>query len=47
MPTDDPLFGGQVRIGGRNIHPMYLFEAKKPIKRKMGRIQTTCGPQSG
>jgi branched-chain amino acid transport system substrate-binding protein len=31
IPTDDPLFGkGQVRIDGRHIHPMYLFEVKKP-----------------
>jgi branched-chain amino acid transport system substrate-binding protein len=27
---DDLLFGGQVRIDGRHIHPMYLFETKKP-----------------
>jgi branched-chain amino acid transport system substrate-binding protein len=31
MPTDDPLFGkGTVRADGRKIHPMYLFEVKKP-----------------
>jgi branched-chain amino acid transport system substrate-binding protein len=31
MPTDDPLFGkGIVRQDGRKIHPMYLFEVKKP-----------------
>ena len=31
MPTDDPLFGkGQIRVDGRHIHPMYLFETKKP-----------------
>ncbi len=31
MPTDDPLFGkGVVRADGRKIHPMYLFEVKKP-----------------
>jgi branched-chain amino acid transport system substrate-binding protein len=31
MPTDDPLFGkGVVRADGRNIHPAYLFEVKKP-----------------
>ena len=30
-PTDDPLFGkGQIRVDGRHIHPMYLFETKKP-----------------
>jgi len=31
LPTDDPLFGkGSVRQDGRKIHPMYLFEVKKP-----------------
>jgi branched-chain amino acid transport system substrate-binding protein len=31
MPSDDPLFGkGQIRIDGRHIHPMYLFETKTP-----------------
>ncbi|MCR0982342.1 ABC transporter substrate-binding protein [Roseomonas populi] len=31
MPTDDDCFGrGSVRADGRKIHPMYLFEAKKP-----------------
>jgi branched-chain amino acid transport system substrate-binding protein len=31
MPTDDPLFGkGSIRADGRKIHPVYLFEAKKP-----------------
>jgi branched-chain amino acid transport system substrate-binding protein len=31
MPTDDPLFGkGIIRQDGRKIHPMYLFEVKKP-----------------
>ena len=31
MPTDDPLFGkGSIRQDGRKIHPMYLFEVKKP-----------------
>jgi branched-chain amino acid transport system substrate-binding protein len=35
MPTDDPLFGkGSVRIDGRNIHPAYLFEVKKPEESK-------------
>jgi branched-chain amino acid transport system substrate-binding protein len=35
MPTDDPLFGkGTVRIDGRKIHPMYLFEVKKPSQSK-------------
>jgi branched-chain amino acid transport system substrate-binding protein len=31
LPTDDPLFGqGKVREDGRKIHPVYLFEIKKP-----------------
>jgi branched-chain amino acid transport system substrate-binding protein len=35
MPTDDPLFGkGQIRADGRKIHPMYLFEVKKPEESK-------------
>ncbi len=35
MPTDDPLFGkGTVRSDGRHIHPMYLFEVKKPEESK-------------
>jgi branched-chain amino acid transport system substrate-binding protein len=35
LPTDDPLFGkGQVRADGRKIHPVYLFEVKKPSESK-------------
>ena len=35
LPTDDPLFGkGIVREDGRKIHPMYLFEVKKPSESK-------------
>ena len=35
MKTDDKLFGkGEVRIDGRHIHPMYLFEVKKPEESK-------------
>lgn len=35
MPTDDPLFGkGQIRVDGRHIHDMYLFEVKKPEESK-------------
>ncbi|UEM07167.1 ABC transporter substrate-binding protein (plasmid) [Skermanella rosea] len=31
MPTDDALFGkGSIRIDGRKIHDMYLFEVKSP-----------------
>jgi branched-chain amino acid transport system substrate-binding protein len=34
-PTDDPLFGkGEIRQDGRHIHPMYLFEVKKPSESK-------------
>ncbi len=34
-PTDDPLFGkGTIRADGRKIHPMYLFEVKKPSESK-------------
>jgi branched-chain amino acid transport system substrate-binding protein len=33
MPTQDKLFGkGTVRADGRKIHPMYLFEVKKPAE---------------
>ncbi|MGU3495526.1 ABC transporter substrate-binding protein [Xanthobacteraceae bacterium A53D] len=35
MPTDDKLFGkGEVRADGRQVHPMYLFEVKKPADSK-------------
>ena len=35
MPTDDVLFGkGTVRQDGRKIHPVYLFEVKKPSESK-------------
>jgi branched-chain amino acid transport system substrate-binding protein len=35
MPTDDRLLGkGTVRIDGRKIHDMYLFEVKKPEESK-------------
>ncbi len=35
LPTDDPVFGkGYVRADGRKIHPMYLFEVKKPSESK-------------
>jgi branched-chain amino acid transport system substrate-binding protein len=34
-PTDDPLFGkGSVRQDGRKMHPVYLFEVKKPSESK-------------
>ena len=34
-PTDDPLFGkGSIRPDGRTIHPMYLYEVKKPSESK-------------
>jgi branched-chain amino acid transport system substrate-binding protein len=35
MPTDDPVFGkGQIRADGRHIHPMYLYQTKKPDESK-------------
>ena len=42
LPTDDKLFGkGTVRADGRKIHPMYLFEVKKPdgIQGPVGLLQ--------
>ena len=31
MPTDDDAFGqGSIRVDGRKVHPVYLFEVKKP-----------------
>ena len=35
MPTDDDCFGpGTIREDGRALHPVYLFEAKKPAESK-------------
>ena len=35
MPTSDPLFGeGEIRVDGRKIHDMYLFEVKSPDESK-------------
>jgi branched-chain amino acid transport system substrate-binding protein len=35
LPTEDKLMGkGYVRIDGRKIHPMYLFEVKSPEESK-------------
>jgi branched-chain amino acid transport system substrate-binding protein len=35
MATDDPLFGkGTIRADGRKMHPMYLYEVKKPAESK-------------
>ena len=35
LPTDDVLFGkGTIRADGRKIHPVYLFEVKKPSESK-------------
>jgi branched-chain amino acid transport system substrate-binding protein len=35
LPTDDKLMGkGSVRMDGRKIHPMYLFEVNKPEESK-------------
>jgi branched-chain amino acid transport system substrate-binding protein len=35
MPTDDPLYGkGTIRADGRKIHPIHLYETKKPSESK-------------
>ncbi len=35
MPTQDALFGkGTIRSDGRKMHPMYLFEVKRPSESK-------------
>ena len=35
LPTDDPIFGkGSIRINGRKLHDMYLYEVKKPSESK-------------
>jgi branched-chain amino acid transport system substrate-binding protein len=35
MPSEDPLFGkGRIREDGRAIHPIYLYETKKPAESK-------------
>ena len=35
MPTDDPLFGkGSIRVDGRTLHDMYLFQVKTPEESK-------------
>jgi branched-chain amino acid transport system substrate-binding protein len=35
IPTDDDCFGpGQIREDGRKLHPVYLFEVKKPSESK-------------
>jgi branched-chain amino acid transport system substrate-binding protein len=49
IPTDDPVFGkGQIRADGRHIHPMYLYETKKPDESKgkwdVFRLVTTLAP---
>lgn len=37
LPTDDPLFGkGTVRVDGRRIQPMYVYQAKSPEESKGG-----------
>ncbi len=34
-PFDDPIFGkSYIRLDGRNVHDMYLFEVKKPDESK-------------
>lgn len=33
LPTDDPLFGaGSIRKDGRKLHPMYVYEVKRPAE---------------
>jgi len=35
LPTDDPIFGkGTIRVDGRKMHDMYLYEVKKPSESK-------------
>ena len=35
IPTDDPLFGkGTIRVDGRTLHPVYLYQAKTPQELK-------------
>ncbi|MEP9375667.1 ABC transporter substrate-binding protein [Aquabacter sp. CN5-332] len=35
LPTDDPLFRkGSIRVDGRKLHPMYLFQVKTPAESK-------------
>jgi branched-chain amino acid transport system substrate-binding protein len=35
LPKDDPLFGkGQIRVDGRAIHPVHLFQVKTPAESK-------------
>ena len=35
MPTDDPAFGkGSIRVDGRKLHPMYLYQVKSPAESK-------------
>ena len=35
LPSDDKLFGkGTIRVDGRHIHPMYLYEVKSPAESK-------------
>ncbi len=35
LPTDDPAFGkGTIRADGRKLHPVYLYEVKKPSESK-------------
>ena len=46
LPIDDVLFGkGSIRADGRAIHPMYLYEVKKPAESKgpwdMYKVQAT------
>ena len=45
IPTDDRLYGkGVIRVDGRKIHDMYLFEVKAPAEFEILRrfLQTAC-----
>ena len=50
METDDPLFGkGMIRIDGRKVHDMFLYEVKRPeeFEGSLGLLQAarhnSCG----
>jgi branched-chain amino acid transport system substrate-binding protein len=50
IPTDDPLFGkGTIRVDGRTLHPIFLYEAKTPEQSKYDwdyfRLVSTIEPE--
>ena len=52
IPTDDDCFGpGRIREDGRKIHPVYLFEVKKPSESKhewdLYKLVTTTPAEEG